>query len=192
MATPAVKIDEAYSPDLCPSLAPDTRRESGGEVIELFPKRKVSQDERDKLILAYREFAGRLARSFLRRWKAFMEPEELISVVDLALVESAQNFDPTRGTKFTTLLHYHLRGRLIRAIEARANDRIFYVGDFERATWHADGAKKKTTRSAKVPQTSHGPTEILFVKEQLLPDAQVYRKQLFSLETNALLRACKY
>jgi len=75
----------------------------------------------NELILAHRENGRKLARSILRRWRSRMQAEEIDSIVDLALCESARRFVPEKGASFMTFFFYHLRGLLVRTVVKATN-----------------------------------------------------------------------
>lgn len=92
------------------------------ELVKSAPAPKISVEETDleALILKYRENSRKLSRSILRSWRVTLPLDEVYSVVDLALVEAANRFDPTKGASFMTFLYYHLRGNLVRAVTVSA------------------------------------------------------------------------
>jgi RNA polymerase sigma factor (sigma-70 family) len=79
-------------------------------------KTPLTEQEIAELILKYRVKARKLARCILRQWHSRLDLEDVDSVVDLSLVESARRFDPSYGASFMTFLYFHLRGNLIRAV----------------------------------------------------------------------------
>lgn len=80
-----------------------------------------SREELDKLILEHRDNGRKLARSFLRKWRARISLEEVDSLVDLTLCEAAKRYSPEKGASFMTFVFYHLRGYLVRAVAGSAN-----------------------------------------------------------------------
>ncbi len=88
---------------------------------------ELSAEEIQSLILNHRENGRKLARSFLRRWRARLSLEEVDSIVDLTLCEAAKRYRPQRGASFMTFVFYHLRGYLVRAVANAANsNNIFF------------------------------------------------------------------
>lgn len=84
------------------------------------------QRQIDQLILDHRENGRKLARSILRRWRVRMHAEEIDSIVDLSLCESARRYSPKFGASFLTFFFYHLRGHLVRSVtKAAQGDNIF-------------------------------------------------------------------
>lgn len=74
-------------------------------------------DERDaaarnRLILAYRPQAIRMARQYALR--SGMPLDDLIQEAELGVMEAVDNFDPSRNTRVSTLALWHIRGRLQR------------------------------------------------------------------------------
>lgn len=123
-----------------------------------------------ELAVQFRVDAKRIARSLIRKWRCRIEVEELDSVVDLALCEAASSFDPSRGTRFITLLYYHLKGRLIQTISARA---------------HAAAHLTRNTLSISTSEASSQPDTASAILEQKtfvcnrpLPDEQILRRDI--------------
>ena len=78
---------------------------------------KISEAERiEKLVIDNRLSAQKLGYSILRRWGVRIEKEELHSVIDYALCDSAIRYIPNKGASFPTYFYYHLRGHLIRLV----------------------------------------------------------------------------
>ena len=109
-------------------------------------KRGASSSSRDdlrvkwehELILGARPIARKMGMRFLHRWGARIEMDELESLADLALVEAAKCFNPTRGANFVTYLYFFLRGYLIREMTHRHHGE-FLCGegvDLERLSAH--------------------------------------------------------
>src|SRR3990167_8004194 len=97
------------------------------------PKRErpLSVSAKEKLILEYRANARKLSRSMLRRWHARLDLEEVDSLVVLSLCEAAARYGPNKGASFMTFLYYHLRGCLVRAVDAAANANVVPAADYE-------------------------------------------------------------
>lgn len=91
-------------------------------------KKRFSKEE---LILEHRASARKISRSIMRRWRARLELEELDSLVDLALCEAAEKYDPRKGASFMTFMFYHLRGCLVRAVDTAANANMISAADYE-------------------------------------------------------------
>lgn len=102
-------------------------RKGKGKIVRL-PKRAESkgsgkrvakaltQEDREALILEHRLSARKIARHMMKKWNAHLSPDELDSIVDLAICEAAQNYTPIEGVAFTTYLFYFLKGNLIKGI----------------------------------------------------------------------------
>lgn len=94
----------------------------------------ISSREQDELILKHRVKARKLTKSILRKWNARLDPEDIDSIVNVSLCESARRFDPSKGASFMTFTYFHLKGNLIRhvtsaskasAISQEPDERIF-------------------------------------------------------------------
>lgn len=137
---------------------------------------KRRQTELDKLVLDHRENGRKLARSMLSKWHVRMPADEIDSVVDLTLCETALRFDPTRGASFMTFFFYHLRGHLVRTVTEAAQATNIFLAFAEKT---GIDAKEWNTASeqallAYMPDhlTYHGideesPEEILLRKEKM-------------------------
>ncbi len=102
------------------SLTPKKLKQAKKESPEMR-ERQINQ-----LILDHRENGRKLARSILRRWRVRMFAEEIDSIVDLSLCESARRYSPKFGASFLTFFFYHLRGHLVRSVtKAAQGDNIF-------------------------------------------------------------------
>jgi len=83
----------------------------------IIKPKKMSEAERiEKLVIDNRLSAQKLGYSILRRWGVRIEKEELHSVIDYALCDSAIRYVPNKGASFPTYFYYHLRGHLIRLV----------------------------------------------------------------------------
>lgn len=86
----------------------------------------IREQKVNQLILDHRENGRKLARSILRRWRVRMHAEEIDSIVDLSLCESARRYSKRFGASFLTFFFYHLRGHLVRSVtKAAQGDNIF-------------------------------------------------------------------
>ncbi|MCB0323594.1 MAG: sigma-70 family RNA polymerase sigma factor [Bdellovibrionales bacterium] len=65
-----------------------------------------------ELVLEHRDLARRFAQNLLRRWGMRLDTDDLHGIVDLALCEAAERFDPAKGAQFQTFLFYYIRGHL--------------------------------------------------------------------------------
>lgn len=125
--------------------------------------------QQQELVLQFRIDAKRIARSFIRKWRCRIEAEELDSVVDLALCEAAVSFDPTRGTRFITLLYYHVKGRIIQTIAARANA-ANHMSRFTIPAGADDSSGNKDAISALEQK--------IFICSRPLPDEQILQRDI--------------
>jgi RNA polymerase sigma factor (sigma-70 family) len=133
----------------------------------------------EHLILNYRANARKLSRSILRRWRARLELEELDSLVDLSLCEAARRYDPNRGASFMTFLYYHLRGFLVRAVEAAANQNTVSTPMLEMNDMQEFGnGEGGTTASDEVAKA-------LCNSETVMPDEELYKREVSGLSAVA-------
>ncbi|MCX7953028.1 MAG: sigma-70 family RNA polymerase sigma factor [Deltaproteobacteria bacterium] len=65
----------------------------------------------------------KVAKSLLKKWNSTIEQEEIDGIVNLSLAEALNKFDPTKGTSIITFLYYHLKGNLIKHIEATVKNK---------------------------------------------------------------------
>lgn len=161
-------------------------KRKSGKVVELKSRKKddgcLSPEKIESLILDYRANARKLSRSILRRWHARLDLEELDSLVDLALCEAARRYNPKKGASFMTFLFYHLRGCLVRAVDAAANTNTVPAASFEinelSSDYNGDG-------SAVNGNTASDIAEALCNQEYLLPDELLYKKEVSDLSNTA-------
>jgi RNA polymerase sigma factor (sigma-70 family) len=102
--------------------------------VKVSKPKKAPKFTYDSLILDHRENGRKLARSILRKWRVHMPGEEVDSIVDLALCESAKRFCPKKGASFMTFFFYHLRGHLVRAV-ARATQSCAIINGPKTDEW---------------------------------------------------------
>lgn len=97
----------------------------------------LTQEERDALVLGHIGLAKALALEAMKRG-AGVELDDLIGTGQLALVQAALHFDPTRGVKFSTYATHVVR----------------------RALWAADNKEKDwlKRRAAEEPPDTAGPS----------------------------------
>lgn len=74
------------------------------------------QEERQERILENRERATIMARALLKKWGAWIDGDDLQSIVDMALCEAAKHFRPTGATAFLSYAFYYIKGSLIQSI----------------------------------------------------------------------------
>lgn len=82
---------------------------------------KLTPEEIELVVTDHQTHGNRLAWSFLKGWQVRLHPDEVNSIVGMALVEAATRFDPSRGVAFKTFFFYHLRGMLLREITRLVN-----------------------------------------------------------------------
>lgn len=153
---------------------------------------RAVSDEMRLLVLKHRTIARAVAKSMLKKWRAYSDEDELYSVVDLALCEAAINFDPQRGTKFSTWFFYYLKGRLVRELISKAVlEKQAGPGSSEKFRSvpldHLDecqvpGVQYQGDLTLAVPFSSSG------IYYGLRPDERLYRKQLWGMSRRAVER----
>ncbi|MCB0338563.1 MAG: sigma-70 family RNA polymerase sigma factor [Bdellovibrionales bacterium] len=148
-------------------------------------KKSATVVDVESLVLEYRANARKLSRSILRRWHARLDIEELDSLVDLALCEAAKRFDPTKGASFMTFLFYHLRGCLVRAVDAAANVNTIPASSFEIAELSSDYSSASYKNGTYTSGSSGDIASALCNHEYLLPDEILYRKEVAVLSNLA-------
>lgn len=70
----------------------------------------------EEVVVEHQEYGVRLAWCFLKGWQVRMPPDEVSSIVGMALVEAARRFDPSKKVAYKTFFFYHLRGMLLKEI----------------------------------------------------------------------------
>ncbi len=133
----------------------------------------LSLEERQSLAEQNRESARKLALSMITRWKCRIEADELQSVIDLALCEAAMRYDRSHGAGFMTFLYYHLKGKLIKTITARAEDNLDFIGDYERPRAMMDSDSECGIRSKEWKNLSFSDAEYVALDDLL------HRQQLY-------------
>lgn len=139
---------------------------------------------KEQIILEYRANARKLSRSILRRWRSRIELEELDSLVDLALCEAADRFDPTKGASFMTFLYYHLRGTLVRAVDIAANLNTISAADYEIDDLLSAGKTAKEQSEGGI----FAAADIIDAhlnQEYSTPDAMLYKKEVADISNKA-------
>lgn len=168
--------------------APRAKRRSARKILKPVKARQVKERKptarqialREKkiaeLILSHRENGRKLARSILRRWQVTMPGEEVDSLVDLTLCEAGRRYSEEKGASFITFLFYHLRGHLVRAVAAAANDTsIFYALAQSAGADTTDWASTPTGETLVLPELyndsqkeADSPESLLASKERLV------------------------
>lgn len=73
-------------------------------------------DSKTKLVNENFAVAIKLSKQILKAWGARMHQSEIESAVGIALCEAVRKYRPVNGAKFTTYLHYFLKGALSESI----------------------------------------------------------------------------
>lgn len=145
----------------------------------------LTPEQIEALILDHRANARKLSRSILRRWHARLDLQELDSLVDLALCEAARRYNPNKGASFMTFLFYHLRGCLVRAVDAAANVNTIPASDFEIAELSSDYSNDSYKNGAFKAGSANEISDALCNHEYMLPDEQLYKKEMTGLSNVA-------
>lgn len=69
-------------------------------------------NEKDRLVLECQGLVRHLAQQVRPRMPAWVETDDLISYGQVGLMQAARDFDPARGTKFSTFAYYRIRGAI--------------------------------------------------------------------------------
>lgn len=145
--------------------------------------KQSAKTEPYELALRNREAARKLALSMIGKWKCRIEPQELQSVIDLALCEAASRYNHAHGAAFMTFLYYHLKGKLIKTIAARADQSLMFIDDYEKSRLEVYGDDETSeVRSSewRTYSSSLGTTSA--------PEEALYRQQLVDICYKACLR----
>jgi len=70
-------------------------------------------DERDRLIIEHLSYVRHILGKMLGGLPDYVDSENLESAGILGLVEAAGQYDPSRGTAFTTFAHQRIRGAIL-------------------------------------------------------------------------------
>jgi len=167
------------------------------KVEETSETKFLSDEEIVELVLDHRENGRKLARSLLRRWRARMNPEEVDSIVDLALCEAAKRFDPSNGASFMTFYFYHLRGCLVRSVsKAVHNNNVLLAfeqnAESDISDWAGVG---EDDFQSHLPECAafglheiEGPEKLL-MKKEAIERCRVACKDLDELEREVIIRS---
>ena len=145
--------------------------------LKIRNAKELTKNDRDFLVIEFREQARKLARSILRKWRSRLDLDELNSAVDLSLCEAVKRYDPTRGASFITFLYYHLRGNLIRTVSYAANANVV--------------PGNEPGRELSEDETAMNAMDIanaLTGAESISPDEALLKKQLVKLSFDACHR----
>lgn len=135
-----------------------------------------------ELAMQYRSAARKLALSMVTKWKCRLEKDELQSVIDLALCEAASRYNCAHGAAFMTFLYYHLKGKLIKTIAARADTGLVFIDDYERSRLSVYGDDESSDVRTSEWRSYGNVMDIAYEPEDAL-----YRQQLVEL----CLKACQ-
>jgi RNA polymerase sigma factor for flagellar operon FliA len=72
----------------------------------------------ERLVEEYLPYAEALARSMRASLPSHVDPDELLSLARLGLVDAAQRFDPDRKVSFKTYAYYRIRGSIFDGLRA--------------------------------------------------------------------------
>ena len=75
-----------------------------------------AQNEKDRLVLDCQGLVRHLAQQIRCRMPAWVETDDLISHGQVGLLQAARDFDPKKGTKFSTFAYYRIRGAIFDGI----------------------------------------------------------------------------
>lgn len=145
----------------------------------------LSEKQREQIVINYRLKARKLARSILRKWHARMDLQEVDSIVDLSLCESAKRFNPKIGASFMTFLFYHLRGNLIRAVSAAANSNLVPLADMEAGFSQHEEGEMGQPKGQGPAINAIEIAEALCGNDFPLPDEIVYKRELVHMSQSA-------
>lgn len=128
----------------------------------------LTLEERKALAIQYRPAARKLALSMISKWKCRLDSDELQSVIDLSLCEAAMRFNQVHGAGFMTFLYYHLKGKLIKTIAARADDALTFVDDYEKSRLTTLGEEEQcSVRSTEWAPLSFCDSEAISLDEMI-------------------------
>jgi len=150
--------------------------------LGLVEKQSAKTDAYE-LALKHREAARKLALSMIGKWKCRIEPQELQSVIDLALCEAASRYNRAHGAAFMTFLYYHLKGKLIKTIAARADQSLLFIDDYEKARLEVYG-DDETSEVRSSEWLNYSSAVATYVE----PEDAYYRQQLIDICHKACLR----
>jgi RNA polymerase sigma factor (sigma-70 family) len=158
--------------------------QSGANKEMSTQKTPLSEQEIAELVLKYRVKARKLARCILRQWHSRLDLEDVDSVVDLSLVESARRFDPSYGASFMTFLYFHLRGNLIRAVSEAVTGNGVIDAEDEDSHRTISGAPNPRTK-AKVARASDVNEVYYNSAENTTPDEVLQQSEIARITRKA-------
>lgn len=80
---------------------------------------KVSQVEKDKLIIEYAPLIKFVAQKIAARLPSNIELDDLISSGVIGLMDAIDKYDPTRDNKFKTYAEFRIRGAILDELRAQ-------------------------------------------------------------------------
>ena len=94
-------------------------------------------DLRDRLILEHLSYVRHILGKMLGALPDYVDNENLESAGILGLVEAAGQFDPSRGTAFTTFAYQRIRGAILDCIQQgkTIEERSAKLLDAPKKTW---------------------------------------------------------
>ena len=81
--------------------------------------RKLSQAEKDKLIVEYSPLIKFIAQKIAARLPSNIEIDDLISSGVIGLIDAIDKYDPTRDKKFKTYAEFRIRGAILDELRAQ-------------------------------------------------------------------------
>lgn len=81
--------------------------------------RRVTPEEKDKLILEYSSLIKFIAQKIATRLPANIELDDLISSGVIGLMDAIDKWDPTRDNKFKTYAEFRIRGAILDELRAQ-------------------------------------------------------------------------
>lgn len=157
----------------------------------------LPEEEVAKLILDHRDNGRKLARSILRRWRVRMPPEEVDSIVDLALCEAARRYSSEHGASFMTFFFYHLRGHLVRSVARAAQGSNVFLAFARSAGIENPEWSEQTVEAAWAympeyivhTQREHDTPEHAMIRQEKIEQCQTACAQLDTLEREIIDRS---
>jgi len=81
--------------------------------------KKLTRDDKDKLILEYSPLIKFIAQKIASRLPANIELDDLISSGVIGLMDAIDKWDPTRDNKFKTYAEFRIRGAILDELRAQ-------------------------------------------------------------------------
>ncbi len=94
---------------------------------EIKNVQKLSEKEQEEIYESHLEYVDKLAKKLINQGLDKGLPfEVLLKEGRLGLRKAAENFDPSKGYKFSTYAYVYMRREMLRAVEAQGPDTITY------------------------------------------------------------------